>query len=102
AALLTPDALVLAVSHPNDASAPGETVVLSFTDGATRTLWSTAPGVDVSSVAMSPDGGAIGAGTGEGNLVVVDVKTGRVRWRASGHEGPVSRAAWSPDGRWLA
>src|SRR5690606_21107689 len=77
-------------------------VVLSLADGSTRTLWSAPTGVNVTSVAVSPEGASVGAGTGEGTLVVVDVSTGQLRWSASGHEGPVSHVAWSPDGRWLA
>lgn len=102
AALLSPERLVLAVSRTNDGNTLAEIVVLSLADGSTRTLWSAPPGVNVTSVAVSPEGASVGAGTGEGTLVVVDVSTGQLRWSASGHEGPVSHVAWSPDGRWLA
>ncbi len=102
AALLRPATLVLTAAHPDDPAASGEVVAMSLVDGATRTLWAAPAGVDVDSVAVSPDGTAIAAGTDEGMLVVTDVATGRVRWSASGHDGPVSRVAWSPDGCWLA
>lgn len=102
AALLMPSSLVLAVARADDAAAPGEVIAMSLADGATRTVWSAGPGVGVTSVTVSPDGTAIAAGLDDGMLVVADVATGRVRWRATGHDGFVSRVAWSPDGRWLA
>lgn len=98
AALLGTDTLAVAAQRPSGGS---QLLLVSLEDGTSRTLWTTASaGVD--GVAPSPDGRAVGIGTSDGEVVTVDVASGRVRWRSDAHEGEVTKVAWSPDGLWLA
>lgn len=62
----------------------------------------TGPSPEPRSLAFSPDGGTVAAGSEDGSVNLWDVKTGKrlnpLRW----HVGPVRTIAFSADGRWLA
>ncbi len=51
--------------------------------------------------AISPDGGTVALGSGNGAVRLVDVVSGRVRRREDAHTGPVAGMAFARDGRAL-
>ncbi len=55
----------------------------------------------VTRVQFSPDGTRLAAGSVDGEIRVVDAKSGQTLRRFQGN-GPINPTAFSPDGRWLA
>jgi WD40 repeat protein len=90
------------------AYANGTVILWDPTDGrAERVL--EGPLQFVSSVAFSPDGRTLAAGTGywtrreiDGLIDLWDVATGKRRARCGGHKGPVYCVAFAPDGQVVA
>jgi eukaryotic-like serine/threonine-protein kinase len=56
----------------------------------------------VNSLAFSPDGSTIAAGTADGAVVFLDASTGKVSSSAREHSAAVNRIVYSPDGALLA
>jgi Tfp pilus assembly protein PilF len=56
------------------------------------------PGVQWS-IAWSPDGRLLGAGTNDGRIFVLRPNDGTPIHTLRGHKGPVNQVRWSPDGR---
>ena len=56
----------------------------------------------VRSVAFHPDGEQIAAASGDGTVIVLDARTGKVVQTLSGHQESVFSVAFSPGGRHLA
>nr|VFJ44649.1 MAG: WD40 repeat [Candidatus Kentron sp. FM]VFJ44950.1 MAG: WD40 repeat [Candidatus Kentron sp. FM]VFK05944.1 MAG: WD40 repeat [Candidatus Kentron sp. FM] len=54
-----------------------------------------------SSFTLTPDGGTVISGAGNGHLASYEVATGKKRHEFIGHTGDVLAVAPSPDGRWL-
>ncbi len=84
---------------------PGEVKVWNVSNGEeVLTLHGSAELAEsgwVGSSAFSPDGQQLAAGVGR-HVYVWDVATGRRLLTLSGHDGPILRVAYSPDGRRLA
>jgi tricorn protease len=56
----------------------------------------------VTSLAPSPDGATVAAGTHDGRLLLVDIESARVTELAAGDDGDIHYVSWSPDSAWLA
>ena len=54
------------------------------------------------SLALSPDGVLLAAGTNSGRVLVLRAQSGEALWQAEGHTDRVEALAWSPDGTLLA
>jgi WD40 repeat protein len=65
------------------------------------TLGSARP-LRVNSVAYSPDGLSLAAGTQDHGVQIWDSKSGRLIRESKDHDGEVWAVAWSPDGRYIA
>jgi tricorn protease len=57
---------------------------------------------DVTSLAPSPDGATVAAGSHDGRLLLVDIESGQVTELAAGDDGDLYDVSWSPDSAWLA
>jgi len=55
----------------------------------------------IQTVAFSPNGEQIAAGSGEGTIYLIDANTGQERASLSGHRGAAKSVSFSPDGEWL-
>jgi len=53
------------------------------------------------SLTLTPDGGTVISGAGNGVLTSYDVASGKPLWDFKGHTGDVWAVAPSPDGRWM-
>jgi WD40 repeat protein len=97
-------------SHDGALLATGGPTGVHLWDGVTgeMALTLTGPGgIMPSAVAFSPDGRVlaelqVAAGGKEGEAVLWELASGKVRARLTGHRGPVACLAFSPDGRLLA
>jgi WD40 repeat protein len=58
--------------------------------------------VEVQSVAWSPDGHTIAAGSFANAILLWEASSGQQLRKLEGHSDPVGSVAWSPDGRTLA
>ncbi len=99
--LLVDGTLVLTTTRRRDGEVEGGVWTASLTAGSPRRVW-TAHGRSVLGVAPAPAGREVAVGTSDGQLTVLDLQTGVVRWQRPGHERETARVAWSPDGQWLA
>jgi WD40 repeat protein/class 3 adenylate cyclase len=84
---------------------PGGTLAVSWFDGGT-TIWNVRSQRSVQrfdvggpALAVSADGRTLAVGQLNGDVTLIDVRTGTVRRMQGHHEGPVMAAAFTPDGR---
>ena len=63
---------------------------------------SVAPRGEPSCLAYSPDGQYIAVGSGDQQIRVYEVKSGRLVRLFAGHTARIMSLCWSPDGRWIA
>jgi tricorn protease len=56
----------------------------------------------VISLAPSPDGTTVAAGSHDGRLLLVGIESGQVTELAAGDDGAIHDVSWSPDSAWLA
>ena len=90
--------------HPVHRVAAADGLVVSAgSDGAIR-AWTTLGAAlpmnhTAGSIAVTPDGSVLVAGTDDGTVRVWDLPSGAPRWTFTGHHGEVDRVAISSDGR---
>ncbi|WP_433677712.1 toll/interleukin-1 receptor domain-containing protein [Nocardia sp. CA-119907] len=65
-------------------------------------LFNASHGLEVLSVAWSPDGSRLAVGGRDKAVRVWDAATGGLQWTTLGRVGGITSVAWSPDGRTLA
>jgi WD40 repeat protein len=97
----SPDDRLLVLGHSSGEGDEGWAAWDARTGRPHKTL---SGGEDVAEVAFSRDGTllALAGGFSSGDVSVLDLRSGRSRWRASRIADPVNCLAFSPDGRHLA
>jgi WD40 repeat protein/serine/threonine protein kinase/DNA-binding SARP family transcriptional activator len=99
-------ALVLALEAANIVDPPSEVIETlkqaAFAPGARRQYTITDENgeiVPIFSIAVSPDGRAALAGLGNGNIILLDIETGKTLRTFTGHTQGVEKVVFSPDGQ---
>ena len=75
---------------------------LLFATTPHTSFWTAQSDISANTLAWSPDGTRLAAGTGERKVEVWDTRSWKIIATYKGHTGPVLAVAWSPDGRQIA
>lgn len=80
----------------------GHVTIHSLSDGKLQQEMAASPGVQSNEVVFSPDGTLLAVGNNDGNVLVWEVATAKLKYTLGGHQWLVRSIAFSPDGRTLA
>lgn len=79
---------------------PGELIFWEAGTGQPKATFRPPVGC-IMDLAYHPSGSVLALGSTDGNVYLLDPATGQVRRELTGHQHPVTRVAYSRDGRWL-